>query len=132
MEDQESIWKESLTPEQYAVLREGATERAGSSNLNKNTDEGVYSCGACNTPLFLSDNKYDSGSGWPSFDRPAREGAVEFREDESHGMKRVEVRCSTCKSHLGHVFPDGPQTTGKRFCINGVALNFKKEDSNNT
>jgi peptide-methionine (R)-S-oxide reductase len=123
-------YQQKLTPERYEVLRQGSTERAFSSHLNHNHETGVYMCGACSTPLFNSKEKYDSGSGWPSFTDPIP-GAVEFLEDTSHGMHRVEVRCSTCHSHLGHVFPDGPGESGQRFCINGLALDFEKKDDEN-
>jgi peptide-methionine (R)-S-oxide reductase len=128
MDNDDKMWKDILTKEQYAVLRQGATEMAFSSNLNYNKDEGLYRCGACGVALFSSDNKYDSGSGWPSFDRPIAPGVVTFNEDTSHGMKRVEVVCSNCNSHLGHVFPDGPTTTGERYCINGIALQFDNDN----
>ena len=128
MDMQDAEWKQKLSQEQFAVLREGATESAFSSDFVYLKDKGLYSCGACGTPLFLSDNKFDSGSGWPSFDQPIHSGVVEFLEDSSHGLHRIEVRCSNCHSHLGHIFRDGPTTTGDRFCINGLALKFEKEN----
>jgi peptide-methionine (R)-S-oxide reductase len=117
-------WKKTLTPEQFQVLREHGTERAGTSPLNVEKREGIFSCGGCGQPLFTSDTKYESGSGWPSFYRPI-EGAIETTTDSSYGMTRVEVHCALCRGHLGHVFPDGPKPTGERYCMNGVALKFE-------
>ena len=117
-------WKAELTPEQYRVLRQHGTERAGTSPLNDEKRAGEFFCAACEQALFDSGTKYESGSGWPSFYAP-REGAVATTEDRSLGMKRVEVHCARCGGHLGHVFPDGPQPTGLRFCMNGAALTFK-------
>lgn len=120
----EAEWKEQLTEKQYYVLREAGTERPFSSPLNKNYEEGVYHCAACDTPLFRSEHKFDSGTGWPSFDREV-EGNVAFSTDYNIGYARTEEHCATCGGHLGHVFNDGPKdTTGKRHCINGVALKF--------
>ncbi|MBO6880981.1 MULTISPECIES: peptide-methionine (R)-S-oxide reductase MsrB [Winogradskyella] len=120
----EAEWKEQLTDKQYYVLREAGTERPFSSPLNKNYEEGVYHCAACDTPLFESEHKFDSGTGWPSFDREI-EGNVAFSTDYDIGYARTEEHCATCGGHLGHVFNDGPkETTGKRHCINGVALKF--------
>ncbi len=117
-------WKEELTEKQYNVLRKAGTERPFSSALNKNYKKGVYHCAACDTPLFKSDHKFDSGTGWPSFDREI-EGNVAFGSDNDLGYSRDEEHCATCGGHLGHVFNDGPKkTTGKRHCINGVALKF--------
>jgi len=116
-------WKKTLTPEQFHVLREHGTERAGTSPLNVEKREGIFMCGACGQPLFTSDTKYESGTGWPSFYRPI-EGAIGTTTDRSYGMTRVEVHCSQCGGHLGHVFPDGPKPTGERYCMNGVALRF--------
>jgi peptide-methionine (R)-S-oxide reductase len=117
-------WRKTLTPEQFQVLREHGTERAGTSPLNVEKREGIFSCGGCGQPLFTSDTKYESGSGWPSFYRPL-EGAIETTTDRSYGMTRVEVHCARCRGHLGHVFPDGPKPTGERYCMNGVALKFE-------
>ena len=115
-------WRKQLTPEQYRVMREKGTERPFTGEYEKAKDKGMYVCAACGNPLFSSDTKYDSGSGWPSFYQPLTD-TVEYIEDTSHGMKRVEVRCAHCGSHLGHVFPDGYGTpTGDRFCINSQFL----------
>ncbi len=115
--------REKLTPQQYHVLREHGTERPGSSALNFEKRDGLFHCAACDAPLFSSDTKYESGSGWPSFFAPI-EGATRNVSDDSHGMRRIEVRCATCDSHLGHVFPDGPRPTGERYCMNGLSLAF--------
>ena len=120
-------WRAELTPEQYRVLREKGTERPGTGPLNHMKDPGVYRCAGCGTELFLSDMKYDSGSGWPSFFRPASEEAVDTEEDGSFFMRRTEVTCSSCGGHLGHVFDDGPNPTGLRYCINSAALEFEPE-----
>ena len=124
----EEQWRAELDPDRYAILRQAATEPPWSGDLLVNHEDGVYRCGACNTPLFRSDAKFESGSGWPSFFQPVSEDAVELEEDNSHGMRRIEVRCATCDSHLGHVFPDGPNPTGQRYCINSLALDFEPED----
>ncbi len=122
----EEEWKKELTPEQYEVLRERGTEAPFKGMYVHEDKKGTYLCAACDNPLFSSDTKFDSKSGWPSFDN-ALPGAVEFKEDVSHGMSRVEVVCANCGSHLGHVFPDGPSETGQRFCVNSVSLNLKEE-----
>jgi peptide-methionine (R)-S-oxide reductase len=116
-------WQQRLTPEQYYIMRKHGTERPGSCALLHETREGTFACAGCDTPLFGSTLKFESGTGWPSFNDPLP-GAVETQTDTSHGMTRTEVHCATCGSHLGHVFPDGPPPTGLRYCINGVALNF--------
>jgi len=117
-------WKQTLTPEQFHVLREHGTERAGTSPLNYEKRSGTFSCAACGQPLFTSDTKFESGTGWPSFYKPI-EGAIGTTTDNSYGMTRVEVHCAQCGGHLGHVFPDGPRPTGERYCMNGVALQFE-------
>jgi peptide-methionine (R)-S-oxide reductase len=116
-------WRQRLTPEQYQVMREHGTERPGSCALLYEKRQGTFSCAGCDTPLFASTLKFESGTGWPSFNDPIP-GSVETETDRSYGMTRTEVHCATCGSHLGHVFPDGPPPTGLRYCINGVALNF--------
>ena len=120
----ERAWRERLSDEQYHVLREAGTERAFTGRYVNNKDEGEYRCAGCGEPLFSSDTKYDSGSGWPSFTAP--EGSsVSEHADNSHGMRRVEVRCAKCDGHLGHLFPDGPGPTGLRYCINSASLDFR-------
>jgi len=116
-------WRARLTPEQYAVMREHATERPGSCALNTEERPGVFSCAGCDQPLFETKAKFDSGTGWPSFTEPLP-GALATTTDRSYGMVRTEVHCARCGSHLGHVFPDGPPPTHLRYCINGVATNF--------
>lgn len=123
--DQE--WREELSPEQYRILREKGTERAWTGTLLENTETGQYECAGCGNPLFDSDTKFDSGCGWPSFYAPKRKGAVEYHMDKSFGMIRTEVTCAKCGGHLGHVFHDGPQPTGERYCMNSISLKFKKE-----
>jgi peptide-methionine (R)-S-oxide reductase len=121
----EKEWRRKLSPAQYRVLREHGTERAGSSPLDKEYSEGIYHCAGCGEPLFASDTKFNSGTGWPSFSAPV-EHAVETQTDRSLFMTRTEVHCSNCGGHLGHVFDDGPQPTGLRYCMNGAALDFHR------
>jgi peptide-methionine (R)-S-oxide reductase len=123
----ESEWRQRLTPEQYSVLREGGTERAFSGIYNDNKAPGEYHCAGCGALLFKSDAKYDSGSGWPSFIKPADNDAVVEHRDVSHNVVRTEVRCATCDGHLGHVFPDGPAETCLRYCMNSAALDFESD-----
>ncbi|WP_192821900.1 peptide-methionine (R)-S-oxide reductase MsrB [Rufibacter sp. LB8] len=119
-------WKKILTSEQYYVLREKGTERAGSGQYNKHKEKGTYTCAACGHPLFSSQTKFESGTGWPSFWQPLNSTAVQEVPDDSDGMLRTEVLCIKCGGHLGHVFDDGPKPTGLRYCLNSVALNFVK------
>lgn len=120
-------WRQTLTAEQYDVLRMGGTERPFSGEYWATKDDGSYACAGCGSVLFASGTKFDSGSGWPSFFEPTEEAAVETRQDRSHGMVRTEVLCSACGGHLGHVFPDGPEPTGLRYCINSAALEMEAE-----
>lgn len=121
----EEQWKKALTPEQYHVLREKGTEAAFTGQYYNTHDDGTYHCAACGNALFSSDAKFDSGTGWPSFDDPVNKEQVELRSDTSYGMTRNEVLCKNCGSHLGHVFADGPTKTCQRYCINSAALNLK-------
>ena len=118
-------WKKKLSPEQYEVLRRKGTERAFTGRYYDSKDKGVYRCAGCGNPLFDSETKFDSGTGWPSYYQPISADAVETEEDKSHGMIRKEVLCARCGGHLGHVFPDGPEPTGQRYCINSISLDFE-------
>lgn len=120
-------WKKVLTPDQYAVLRDHGTERAGSSPLNDIHEHGTFICAGCRNPLFSSDTKFDSGTGWPSFYALIVKNAVKEDRDVSYGMARTEISCNVCGGHLGHVFDDGPKPTGLRYCMNGVAMSFQKK-----
>lgn len=121
-------WHQKLNPEQYRILRQAGTEPPFTGELLNVKGKGEFRCAGCGEPLFASDTKYDSGSGWPSFTAPMGEEALEERIDQSHGMTRTEVRCARCGGHLGHVFPDGPGPEGLRYCINSAALDFRKSD----
>jgi peptide-methionine (R)-S-oxide reductase len=128
VEKTQEEWRRELPPDAYRVLREHGTERAGSSPLNGEHRPGMFRCAGCGQPLFGADTKFASGSGWPSFFKPIP-GAVGTHEDGSHLLRRIEVHCANCGGHLGHVFPDGPQPTGERYCMNGVALRFEPSKS---
>jgi peptide-methionine (R)-S-oxide reductase len=124
----EEEWRQELTPAQYRVLREKGTEPAFTGEYNAEKREGTYRCAACGEPLFSSAAKYDSGSGWPSFYAAIEDEKVETEEDRSHGMRRTEIMCARCNSHLGHVFPDGPRPTGMRFCVNSASLRLDPDN----
>ena len=126
MDQHNDEWRKKLSPDQYRVLREKGTEPAFTGKLLHNKAKGVYMCAGCGTNLFTDDTKFDSGSGWPSFYDPLDRKNIEEIEDESHGMRRIEIVCRNCKGHLGHVFPDGPRPTGLRYCVNSLSLDFKK------
>ncbi len=128
IEKSEEQWKQELTPEQYRILREGGTERPFSGTYHDHHEDGVYRCAGCGSELFSSRVKFESGSGWPSFWEPIEEGNLETRADNSRGMVRTEVLCSRCGGHLGHVFEDGPDPTGLRYCINSGALRFESAE----
>ena len=122
-------WRLELDPESYYVLREKGTERPFTGRYDKFFEEGTYVCKACGTPLFSSENKFDSGCGWPSYYDAIAKGVIETKTDRSHGMTRTEIMCAKCGGHLGHVFEDGPNPTGLRYCVNSLSLDFKKKDS---
>jgi peptide-methionine (R)-S-oxide reductase len=125
----EKEWRERLSPEQYEVLRRSATEPPWSGKYLHVDSNGVFTCAGCGAELFTTDDKFESGSGWPSFDRAIKAGTVDEVPDRSHGMMRTEIRCARCGGHLGHVFDDGPTETGMRYCVNSLALSFNGEDS---
>lgn len=127
IEKSDEEWRRSLTPEQYQVMRQKGTERPFTGEYEKTKEKGTYVCAACGNPLFSSETKYESGSGWPSFYQPLSGESVATETDRSHLMERTEVLCSRCGGHLGHVFDDGPQPTGERYCMNSVALKLEKE-----
>ena len=128
-EKTEAEWLTSLTAEQFRVMRQQGTEPAFSGKYHDSKTAGTYVCAGCGQPLFESDTKFDSGTGWPSYWQPISEKAVATHEDQTHGMRRIEVHCSNCGSHLGHVFPDGPAPTGQRYCINSASLNLSEQES---
>lgn len=127
MKKTDAEWRQSLSPEQYRILRQAGTEPPFSGELLAVKDKGAFRCAGCGAPLFSSDSKYDSASGWPSFTEPVEKNAVDEMRDSSHGMTRTEVRCAKCEGHLGHVFPDGPGPAGLRYCINSASLSFDED-----
>lgn len=127
IEKTDEQWKQELTPEQFAVLRQAGTERPHTGEYNMHFEKGVYTCGACGEPLFNSESKFDAHCGWPSFDQEIEEGKIIEKVDKSHGMVRTEIVCGNCGSHLGHVFDDGPSETGLRYCVNSLSLGFEEE-----
>ena len=127
----EEEWKKELSPEEYRVLRECGTEPAFTGKYYNHKEDGTYTCAGCGAELFSSNTKYDSGSGWPSFYAAIDKEAIKEELDTSYGMRRIEIKCAQCDSHLGHVFPDGPNPTGMRYCVNSVSLDFEKEKEDN-
>lgn len=127
VEKSETEWKQLLTDEEFAVTRQKGTERPFSSDVCSRFDPGIYACVCCNTLLFDANEKFESGTGWPSFTQPIKENAVAYHKDHTHGMVRVEIVCNTCDAHLGHIFPDGPQPSGLRYCANAVSLKKVEE-----
>ncbi len=127
MKKDDEQWREKLSPEEFQVCREKGTEAPFSGEYWDTTDKGVYNCKCCGEPLFLSDSKFDAGCGWPSFFQPADADVIEEAADHSHGMTRTEIMCKKCGSHLGHVFEDGPQPTGLRYCVNSLSVKLEKE-----
>lgn len=127
VEKSEGEWKELLTDEQYYVTRQHGTERPGTGEYCESHEPGLYACVCCGEELFDSSGKFESGSGWPSFTKPVKENVIKYKEDYSYGMQRIEVLCNVCDAHLGHVFPDGPQPTGLRYCVNSASLQLVKQ-----
>ncbi|WP_242155767.1 peptide-methionine (R)-S-oxide reductase MsrB [Aestuariivivens sediminis] len=127
-----AAWQKLLTPEQFRITREKGTERAHSGALCSTFEAGKYNCVCCDTPLFDSTIKFSSGTGWPSFTQPIKQNAVKYEKDTSYGMLRVEIMCNTCDAHLGHVFPDGPEPSGLRYCVNSVSIRLEKDSSNDS
>lgn len=128
IEKSDAEWREQLTPEQYRILRQKGTERAFTGEYNGVKDEGTYRCAGCETEIFSSGTKFDSGTGWPSFYAPLSQENIREETDVTHGMRRTEVMCDACGGHLGHVFPDGPQPTGQRYCLNSAALKLERKE----
>jgi len=128
LEKTEAEWKAQLTPDQFRITRLKGTEMAFTGALCSTYDAGIYSCICCNTPLFDSTIKYDSSSGWPSFTQPVKENAIKYEKDTAHGMVRVEIMCNTCDAHLGHVFPDGPEPSGLRYCVNSESIQLLADE----